>query len=74
MSKEYSVEVCRELEAGFHAAKLRRPMQISRYDEGAELTYDLRGVGRAEMAKVHLVVEKFVGGGFAGQVYRVKSA
>ena len=72
MSKEYSVEVCRELEAGFHAAKLRRPMQISRYDEGAELTYDLRGVGRAEMAKVHLVVEKFVGGGFAGQVYRVK--
>ena len=72
MSKEYSVEVCRELEAGFHAAKLRRPMQISRYDEGTELTYDLRGVGRAEMAKAHLVVEKFVGGGFAGQVYRVK--
>ena len=72
MSKEYSVEVCRELEAGFHAAKLHRPMRISRYDAGTELTYDLRGVGRAEMAKVHLVVEKFVGGGFAGQVYRVK--
>jgi len=72
MSKEYSVEVCRELEAGFHAARLHRPMRIKRYDEGTELTYDLRGVGRAEMAKVHLVVEKFVGGGFAGQVYRVK--
>jgi hypothetical protein len=72
MSKEYSVEVCRQLEAGFHAARLHRPMRIKRYDEGTELTYDLRGVGRAEMAKVHLVVEKFVGGGFAGQVYRVK--
>jgi len=72
MSREYSVEVCRELEAGFHAAKLYRPMRISRYDAGTELTYDVREVGRAEMAKVHLVVEKFVGGGFAGQVYRVK--
>ena len=72
MSKEYSVEVCRELEAGFHAVELYRPMRISRYDAGTKLTYDVRGVGRAEMAKVHLVVEKFVGGGFAGQVYRVK--
>jgi len=72
MSKEYSVEVCRELEAGFHAVELYRPMRISRYDTGTKLTYDVRGVGRAEMAKVHLVVEKFVGGGFAGQVYRVK--
>jgi hypothetical protein len=72
MSKEYSVEVCRELEAGFHAARLHRPMRISRYDAGTELTYDVRGVGRAETTKVHLLVEKFVGGGFAGQVYRVK--
>jgi len=72
MSKEYSVEVCRELEAGFHAAKLHRPMRISRYDAGTELTYDVSVFGRAEPVKVHLVVEKFVGGGFAGQVYRVK--
>jgi len=72
MSKEYSVDVCRQLEAGFHAAKLHRPMRISRYDAGTELTYDVHGVGRAEKAKVHLLVEKFVGGGFAGQVYRVK--
>ena len=72
MSKEYSVEVCRQLEAGFHAAKLHRQMRISRYDAGTELTYDVSVFGRAETAKVHLVVEKFVGGGFAGQVYRVK--
>src|SRR4030042_5656297 len=72
MSKEYSVEVCRHLEAGFHAGKLHRPMRISRYDAGTELTYDVSVVGRADTVKVHLVIEKFVGGGFAGQVYRVK--
>lgn len=72
MSKEYSVDVCRQLEGGFHAAKLFRPMRISRYDAGTELTYDVSGVNRAEKAKVHLRVEKFIGGGFAGQVYRVK--
>jgi hypothetical protein len=72
MSKEYSVEVCRQLEAGFHAAQLYRPMRVSRYDAGTELTYDVQGVNRDEKAKVHLLVEKFIGGGFAGQVYRVK--
>jgi len=72
MSKEYSVDVCRQLEAGFHAAKLFRPMRINRYDTGTELTYDVQGVSRTETAKVYLLVEKFIGGGFAGQVYRVK--
>ncbi|HCO93703.1 MAG TPA: hypothetical protein DIU00_07100, partial [Phycisphaerales bacterium] len=71
MSKEYSVEVCRELESGFRDAGVHRPMRIKRYDAGTELTYDVRGVGRAEMGKVYLLVEKFAGGGFAGQVYRV---
>ncbi len=72
MSKEYSVEVCKELEARFRAAKLHRPMRISHYDAGTELTYDVTGFGDAGPAKVNLVVEKFVGGGFAGQVYRVR--
>ncbi len=72
MSKEYSVEVCKELEARYAAANLHRPMRISRYDAGDELTYEVSGIVRAEKAKVHLTVEKFIGGGFAGQVYRVK--
>ena len=71
MAKEYSVDVCRELESGFRDTGVYRPMRIKRYDAGTELTYDVRGVGRAEMGKVYLLVEKFVGGGFAGQVYRV---
>ena len=74
MAVEYSVEVCRKLEAEIHAAQLCRPMRISRFDAGTELTYDVRGFGQAETAHVHLVVEKFIGGGFAGQVYLVKLA
>jgi hypothetical protein len=73
MAKDYSVEVCGELEAGVRAANLYRPMRVSRYDAGTELSYDVNGVGHGEKARVHLTVEKFVGGGFAGQVYRVKT-
>ena len=72
MAKEYSVEVCRELEARFRAAALYRPMRINRYDAGTELVYDVTGLERANKGRVRLIVEKFVGGGFAGQVYRVK--
>jgi len=72
MAGEYSVEVCRELEERFRAARLHRPMRIRRYDAGTELVYDVTGVERANTGRVHLVVEKFVGGGFAGQVYKVK--
>jgi len=73
MASDYSVEVCRELEANVRAANLYRPMRVSRYDAGTELTYDVNSVGRTGTARVHLTVEKFVGGGFAGQVYRVKT-
>ncbi len=99
MSREYSVEVCKELEERFQAAGLHRPMRIRRYDAGTELVYDVTGVGprsclrmplppfllpkeaRGQVGaaghedaggRVHLVVERFVGGGFAGQVYQVK--
>jgi len=74
MAVEYNVEICKKLEAEFRAAKLHRPMRIRRYDAGTELTYDVSGFGQTAKAKVHLVVEKFVGGGFAGQVYYVKIA
>ncbi len=72
MAAEYSVEVCRELEARFSDARLYRPMRIDRYDAGAELVYDVTGVERADKGQVYLIVESFVGGGFAGQVYKVK--
>jgi hypothetical protein len=72
MGQEYSIEVCRQLEESFAAAGLHRSMRVSRYEPGTQLTYDLRGVVPANPGRVQLEVEKFVGGGFAGQVYRVK--
>jgi len=70
MGAEYSVEVCRELAGLFESAGVARPMRVERYDAGTELTYDVTGVRPAAPARVRLEVERFVGGGFAGQVYR----
>ncbi len=72
MAAEYCVEVCKQLEKKFHDARLHRPMRIARYEPGDELVYDVTGVGQAATARVHLTIEDFVGGGFAGQVYRIK--
>ncbi len=72
MATGYSVEVCKELEQRFLRAALHRPMRVGRYGAGTELTYDIARVAEASEGLVRLVVEDFVGGGFAGQVYRVK--
>ena len=72
MSVEYSVKTCRDMEEKFIAAKLYRPMRIECYEPGTELFYDITEVEKANKAQVHLYIDKFVGGGFAGQVYRVK--
>ena len=72
MTREYSIETCEALGARFRDAKLHRPMRVVRYDAGSELIYDVTEVAGTHTARIRVVVEKFVGGGFAGQVYRVK--
>ncbi len=72
MTAEYSVETCRTLAARFREAGLSRPMRIGRYDPSDELVYDVTGVAPARPARVRLAVQRFVGGGFAGQVYQVR--
>ena len=72
MSVEYSVETCRELASRFREADVLRPLRVDRYDGGDELTFDVTGVAPAHPARVSLRIKKFVGGGFAGQVYRVQ--
>jgi hypothetical protein len=47
-------------------------MRVRRYDIGTELIYNVTGIEKANKAQLRLVVEKFVGGGFAGQVYKVR--
>ena len=72
MTREYSIETCKTLGARFCDAKLHRPMRVERYDVGRELVYDVTEVAGTNTARIRVVVETFVGGGFAGQVYRVK--
>ena len=72
MATGYSIEVRKELEEEFRAAAVYRPMHIDLFEPGTELIYDVTGVPGPNKGKVCLIIEKFVGGGFAGQVYRVK--
>jgi hypothetical protein len=75
VTDSYSPEVCRELEQAYRGLNLYRPAPVSRYDEGALLTYGMEPVavhGAQEKCRADVRVERFVGGGFAGQVYKVR--
>ena len=72
MNNEYSVIVSKNLEKQFKKQSLHRPMRIERYEPGTELVYYAKAVDGKESGNVSLHIEKFVGGGFAGQVYRVR--
>jgi len=72
MKLEYSVKTCQELEEIFRNQKTLRPLRVQRYDPGTELNYEVKGVMPAGVGRLRLEVEEFVGGGFAGQVYKVK--
>jgi hypothetical protein len=64
--------VYRDLEQEFRNTALYRPMRVGRYEAGTELSYRVTGFNGSDEAQVELVVERFVGGGFAGQVYQVR--
>ena len=72
MAKPYSSEVCRELAAVADGAHLLRPRRVTRHEVGDVLELDLTGVAPAWKAKAAFELEKYVGGGFAGQVYRAR--
>lgn len=72
MESGYSVETIEKLEQKFKAEALHRPRRINRYEPGAELTYKITDVATAVQGTIRLKIEKFVGGGFAGQVYKVR--
>ena len=72
MSTDYSIPLCKSLEKEFQDCQLHRPMVTDRYDEGDKLSYDAISISGKESGHIDLEIEKFVGGGFAGQVYKVK--
>ncbi len=72
MAKDYSVDLCNRLADRFAVLGLHRPMRVGHYDAGTELEYEVRGLAEHALSRVRLKVERFVGGGFAGQVYQVR--
>lgn len=71
MSVDYSVNISKQLRDKAIKTGLHRPFDFGRYEVGDELGYQVRSILSGDTATVKIVVEKFVGGGFAGQVYRV---
>jgi hypothetical protein len=72
MEADYSIAVHRKLEEAFQNLALLRPMTFARYEAGTELTYTVNCLAKANTAAVRLRINRFVGGGFAGQVYQVQ--
>jgi hypothetical protein len=72
MSEKYDSGCIRELEDIIESADLRHRAPPERYEPGKLLELEVTGVCPAKEGKVKLLVEDFAGGGFAGQVYRVR--
>ena len=66
------VALRKDLERQYDACALLRPFHRTCYDPGERLELSVTGVVPANAGRIVLEVERFVGGGFAGQVYRVK--
>jgi len=72
MTISYSTETIRALERKYSERGVLRPLRVSRYEPGTILEYEVEGVVPRGRASVKLEIEKFAGGGFAGQVYKVR--
>jgi hypothetical protein len=70
MGVTYDIELIRDLRSRMDQLGLARPGRVDRYEKGDELTYDVQPLDRQGSVRARVIVEKFVGGGFAGQVYR----
>lgn len=71
MGTDYSVETIQKLEDIFTQQHLARPLHIKNYEPGQELSYEVRSVWPANSGSAKIRIEKFVGGGYAGQVYKI---
>jgi hypothetical protein len=72
MATTYSTDTIGQLEKAFADCQLKRPIRRDRYEDGTELLFPLDFIEPAPSAQVKLRIERFVGGGYAGQVYRVQ--
>ncbi|MBU1909178.1 MAG: hypothetical protein KJ726_03945 [Verrucomicrobia bacterium] len=70
--KAYSIELAAELQAAANDPTLEIRRRPSRYESGQGLHLEIEGVSPAVRGAADFTVEKFLGGGFAGQVYRCR--
>jgi len=73
MGVDYSLQTIQHLENLFDSQEVLRPRRRLRYEPETELQYRIRGVFPPREGQVKFRIERFVGGGYAGQVYRVKA-
>lgn len=66
------LDLRRALEERYAASELIRPLRRSLYDPGDLMECAITGVVPPSSGRMKAKVERFVGGGFAGQVYRVR--
>lgn len=69
---EYSKELCAKLFTAANDPTLKTGHRRTRYETGDELKVGIQGVCPAVEGSATLAIDKFLGGGFAGQVYRVR--
>ena len=74
MAGTYHPDTIRTLEKTFAAQEVERRIRIDRHESGSVLEYEVRGVIPEGRGRARFEVEKHVGGGYAGQVYKVKLA
>ena len=72
MVVSYSLETLDQLRGLFYRQELHRPLRVQRYETAQRLTFEMVGVYPAHKADVALEIVRFVGGGYSGQVYKVK--
>jgi len=72
MADEHSTDIRDVLKRAIAEAGLLREHRTTRHDAGDVLDYEITGVCPARRGRARLLVERCVGGGFAGQVYRVR--
>ncbi|MBN2246896.1 MAG: hypothetical protein JW755_13745 [Candidatus Aminicenantes bacterium] len=71
MAKDYSIETINKLKHLYQKLNILRPRRIRRYDAGDEMTLDITTVFPAHQARIKIKIEDYIGGGYAGQVYRI---
>ncbi len=70
--KGYSKELCLQLTQEFSDCSLEVELSRTRYEVGETIRVSACGLERDITADVELEILKFLGGGFAGQVYRCR--